>query len=113
MPGRIHDVDLRVLIEERGVLGIDGDAALLLERVRVHGEPFLRHAGLLEEPVRQGGLPVIDVRDDRDVSDIHTFLTYDSQPTTHDKRKIISIRAQSSVVCRRFLVIEKSASRAG
>ena len=31
VPGSIHDVDLHLVIEDRGVLGQDGDAALALQ----------------------------------------------------------------------------------
>src|SRR5439155_12527451 len=34
--GRVDDIDLRALVEDRGVLGEDGDAALALELVGVH-----------------------------------------------------------------------------
>ena len=34
--GRVHDVDLHVVVKDGGVLGQDGDAALALQFVRVH-----------------------------------------------------------------------------
>ncbi len=63
--GRIHHAD--------GV-GFDGDAALALE---VHGVEDLglhlargQRAGELEQAVGERGLPVIDVRDDREIADV-------------------------------------------
>ncbi len=71
--GRVDDVDARVLPKERGHLGEDGDAALLLERVGIHGA--LGHllagtegAGGAEKHVDQGRLAMIDMRDDGDVA---------------------------------------------
>jgi hypothetical protein len=71
--GRIDDVDLRVVVEDRGILRQDGDAALPLEIVRV--EDALGHrligtkdASLLENAVDQCRLAVVDVRDDCNVT---------------------------------------------
>ena len=71
--GRVDDVDARVLPEERGDLGEDGDAALPLQRVGIHGA--LGHllagaegAGGAEQHVDQGRLAMIDMRDDGDVA---------------------------------------------
>ncbi len=54
--GRIDDVDARVLPDERGHLGKDGDAALALEVVAVHRPlfdalVFAEGTGLLEQDV--------------------------------------------------------------
>ena len=70
---RIDDVDAGVLPEERRDLGEDGDAALLLERVGIHGPlgHFLtgtEGAGRAEKHVDQGRLAMIDMRDDGDVA---------------------------------------------
>ena len=72
--GRVDDVDLVVVVVERGVLGEDGDAALALQVVGVHdalGDRFVgaEGAGLAEHGVDQGGLAVVDVGDDGDVED--------------------------------------------
>jgi hypothetical protein len=74
--GRVHDVDLHALPLDRGGLGQDGDAALALEVVAVHGAfgdvlVGAEGAGLLQQVVHQRGLAVVDVRDDRDVADFH------------------------------------------
>ncbi len=74
--GRVDDVDAGVVPGDGGGLRHDGDAALLLEVVRVHhalGDALVvaEGAGLLEEAVDEGRLAVIDVRDDRDVSQLH------------------------------------------
>ena len=72
--GRVDDVDLVVVVVERGVLGEDGDAALALEVVGVHdalGDGFVgaEGAGLAQHGVDERGLAVVDVGDDGDVED--------------------------------------------
>ena len=71
--GRVDDVDAGVLPDDRGRLGQDGDAALLLEIVRIHhalGDALVlaEGAGLLEQLVDERGLAVVDVGDDGDVA---------------------------------------------
>ena len=73
MAGRVDQVQhiglaiLRGIIDPHGV-GLDGDAALTLD---IHGvEQLLLHvavlhgAGLLDEPVSEGGFSVVDMRHD-------------------------------------------------
>ncbi len=74
--GSVDDVDAGVFPDHRGGLGQDGDAALALEVVGIHGA--LDHAlvlavgaGLLQQPVDQRGFAMVDVRDDGDVANIH------------------------------------------
>jgi hypothetical protein len=76
--GRVHDVDLDVLVGDGGVLGEDGDAALALEVVGIHHA--LGHAlvvaegvGLLEQAVHERGLAVVHVRDDGDVAEVRAL----------------------------------------
>ena len=74
--GGVDDVDAGVLPDDRGRLGQDGDAALLLEVVRVHRpllDPLIlaEGAGLLEQLVDERGLAVVDVGDDGDVAQLH------------------------------------------
>ena len=74
--GRIDDVDADVLPGDGGRLGHDRDAALLLEIVGIHhafGDAlvFAEGAGLLEQAVDQRGLAMVDVRDDRDIAELH------------------------------------------
>ena len=76
MAGRVDDVDAGVLPVDRGRLGENGDAAFLFEVVRIHGAfgdalVFAERAGLTEELIDQGGFPMVDVRDDRDIADVH------------------------------------------
>ena len=78
--GGIDDVDAGVLPDDRGRLGQDGDAALLLEIVRIHGAlfhalVFAEAAGLGQELVDEGGLAVVDVGDDGDISQLHGRLS--------------------------------------
>jgi hypothetical protein len=77
--GGVHDVDANALPFDRSALGEDRDAPLALDVVAVHGAlgdrlVLAEGAGLLEELVHQGCLAVVDVRDDRDVADIHGAL---------------------------------------
>ena len=77
VPGSVDDVDLEVglarpLQRERGVLGEDRDPALALLVARVHDalDDLLvggECARLAQHRVDKGGLPVVDVGDDRDV----------------------------------------------
>ena len=65
-----------VLPHDRGRLGEDGDAALALEIVRIHhplGDALVvaKGARLLQEPVDQRRLAVVDVGDDGDVAELH------------------------------------------
>ena len=71
----VHDVDFGILIFHRRVLGQDGDAPLPLQVAGVHdpvhgGLIFPVNTALLQHLVHQGGLAVVNVGDDRDVSDI-------------------------------------------
>ena len=82
VPGRVDEVQLEVFAimlpgdGHRG--GLDGDAALALEFHRVE-QLFLLLAGIhctgfLHQTVGQGAFPVVDVGDDREVSDLHGVL---------------------------------------
>src|SRR3989344_4174871 len=71
MSRRVHDVYLGSLILNRRVFGVDGDATLELQSVGVHRDALHRHARLAQQSIGQGGLAVVHVRDNGDVSDIH------------------------------------------
>jgi hypothetical protein len=64
---------------DRGVLRENRDAALTLERVGIH-HAFLddliisKRACLTEHLVDQGRFAVIDVRDDSNVTDLHSLV---------------------------------------
>ncbi len=78
VPRRIDQVQLihlpvvGAIVEANGV-GFDGDAALAFEIHRVedllHHFPLGEGACHLEQTVGQGGLAVVDVRDDREITD--------------------------------------------
>ena len=75
---RVDDVDLDALPADGRVLGQDGDPPLPLERVRVHDALFDLLVGaerprLPEHLVHQGGLAVVDVRDDGNITDQATL----------------------------------------
>src|SRR5579862_6046402 len=72
--GRVDDIDFRVVIGERSVLGENRDAAFALEIVRIHHslDEFLvgaEDAALAEHGVDKGGLAMVDVGDDGDIAD--------------------------------------------
>ena len=72
---RVDDVDPRVAERHCRVLGEDRDALLALEIHRVHhalGDVLVlaERAGLPEHRVDQRRLPMVDVRDDRDVAQV-------------------------------------------
>ena len=74
--GRVDDIDPNVLPHDRGRLGENGDAALALEVIRIHhplGDALVvaKCARLLQEPVDEGRLAVVDVSDDGDVAKLH------------------------------------------
>src|SRR5208282_2094342 len=75
--GRIDDVDLHVVIEDRRVLGQNRDTALALQFVRIH-DPFdvvlvrAKGSALLQHGVDQRGFAVVHVRDDSDVANAQT-----------------------------------------
>ena len=73
--GGVHDVDLDVFVGDRRVLGNDGDAALALQIHLVHdalgdGLVGAEDAALLEHPVHQGRLAVVNVGDNRDIPQV-------------------------------------------
>jgi hypothetical protein len=73
--GRVHDIDLHALVVDGRVLGHDRDALLTLQVDRVHhplGHVLVgaEDAGLPQHGVHEGSLAVVDVSDDRDVTDI-------------------------------------------
>ena len=71
----IDDIDLVIFIMNGGVLGQNRDAALALEIARVHHAVghdlvFAVHTALLQHFIDQRRLTVVDMRDDRNVSDL-------------------------------------------
>ena len=71
----IHDIDLDVVVVDGRVFRQDRDAALALQIQRIHhplGDLFVgaENAALVQQAIDQGGLTVIDVRDDRYVADV-------------------------------------------
>ena len=72
---RIDDIDLHALVDHAGVLGSDRDSALTFLVHRVH-DPFAHivdlamDMGLSEHGIDQCRLAMVDVGDDRDISNI-------------------------------------------
>ena len=85
MAGRIDQVELvhlavfGAIVQAHGVR-FDGNAAFALQ---IHGVEHLRHhlalaerAGYFKQPIGQGGLAVVDVRNDAEIADslgIHAY----------------------------------------
>ena len=73
MARRIDDVDAVAVPIDGGALRQDGDAALALQIVRIHGAlgdmlVVAERAALLQQHVDQSRFAMVDVRDDRDVA---------------------------------------------
>jgi len=76
MARRVHGIDPHALPFHRSAFGQDGDAALALLVVGVHGAlghllVFPYRTGLAQELINQRGLAVVDMGDDGDVADLH------------------------------------------
>ena len=74
--GGVDDVELHTLPFHGRALGQDGDAALALEVIAVHGAlghglVFAEGSGLFEQLIEQCGLAVVNVRDDGEVTHGH------------------------------------------
>ena len=97
MAGSIYDVDLDSFINDGDVLGQDGDAALTLKVVVVEDElaeilGLADEIGLIDHTVHERGLAMVDVGDDRYVSDILHNLFCTTKLT--ESCKITVFRAQ-------------------
>ena len=105
MPRGVHDVDPASPVLDRGGLRQDGDAAFLLEVAAVE-RPLGDHGariggGLLQQPVHERGLAVIDVGDDGDVADVHE-AGVGGAPRMRERRRRESTRfRRRSRICRR------------
>ncbi|SOY47098.1 hypothetical protein CBM2588_A130033 [Cupriavidus taiwanensis] len=73
---QVQVIDLAVarLVAQRGGLRLDGDAALFfdihrIENLRFH-LPIRQPSTKLNDPVGQGGLPMVDVGNDREITDM-------------------------------------------
>ena len=103
--GRVDDVDARALPDDRGALGEDGDAALTLQVVRIHGAlgdllVLAEGAALLQQAVHQRGLAVVDVGDDRDVADVHKSLSEGVCKARLYARSVTAARRVEAASCR-------------
>ena len=73
MAGRVDNVDARILPDNRGRFGKDGDSALFLEITRIH-QPFgdllvvTKQACLFHDGIDKRCLAVIDMRDDGNIA---------------------------------------------
>ena len=81
MSGCVDNIDLDSLIIDSGVFGQDRDPALALQIIGVHDAlldrlVFTEHTALLQKPVDQGRLAVVDVGDNCYISDIFSLLLH-------------------------------------
>ena len=77
--GRVDDVDARAVPFDGGAFGQDRDPAFAFYIIGIHRSfsnllVFAEGARLPEKLVHEGRLAVVDVRDDRDVADVHDAL---------------------------------------
>ncbi len=89
--GGVDQVDVDALVVDRGVLGVDRNAAFALEIFAVHhalGRGVLgrQRAGLAQQPIEQRRLAVVDVRDDREIADFFARSPRIRARTTHSGR---------------------------
>ena len=79
MTRRIDNVDLCILIDDRRIFGEDGDAAFPLQIIGVHHTlrnllVRAKNAALLQELIHQGSLPMVDVGNDGDISQVVSYI---------------------------------------
>jgi len=81
---RIDDIDPHRMVLgsplDRGAFGQDRDAALALQLARIEGAfgdllIGAKRAALPQELIDERRLSMIDMRDDRDITDIHSVLS--------------------------------------
>ena len=87
----VDDVYFRIAVLHGGIFRHDGDPALALKVVGVHDSLdylliFAVNAALLEHLVDKRGLAVVNVRDDRNISE---FLHLNSTPNQNSTQKYI------------------------
>ena len=79
----VHDIDLYIFVKNGGILAQNRDAAFSLNVIAVH-HPLLdllvltKDAALLQKLVYQSGLSVINMGDDRDISNVFSCLFHNS-----------------------------------
>ena len=81
MARRVDDVDLHIFIGDRDILGQDGDAAFALLIVRVEHAllnvlVLTKDACSVEQTVDERSLAVVDMSDDRNVTDVFLSHSY-------------------------------------
>ena len=74
--GRVDDVDADVLVDNRGGLGQNGDAAFFFKIVGVHHAfrdalVVTERTGLAQQLIHKGGLAVVNMGDDGDITHFH------------------------------------------
>ena len=79
VPRSVDDIDFTVFISNADVFGENGNAAfpfnvIIVQETFLHFLIVTEDFRLFDDLVHQGRLPVVDVRDNRDVSDfLHNF----------------------------------------
>ena len=103
MSGGVDDVDLHPVPDHGTVLGGNGDAALAFQIHIVHNPglnllAFAEHAALAEHGVYKGGLPMVYMGNNGDVSDALIFCgLIHGDPFTASKARIQQRSALSAI----------------
>ncbi|CDX42319.1 conserved hypothetical protein [Mesorhizobium sp. ORS 3359] len=100
--GRVDDVDAGAVPVDRGCLGEDGDAALFFEVVGIHGAfgdalIVAEGSGLFQKLIDQRGFAMVDVRDDRDISEVHFSGLGNVAGGRLNKRRLFRLRGSYKV----------------
>ena len=72
MTWSVDNIDLGAFVNDRGILCVYGNAALLFERIRVH-RTFVAMAALGHDGIGQSGLAVVYVGYDGYIADFHVI----------------------------------------
>ena len=81
MAGGVNNIDLSSFIIDSRILGQDGDPPLPFNVIGIH-DPLgnllilAEYATLLQELVHQSRLAVVNMGDDRDITDIFSFFSH-------------------------------------
>ncbi len=91
--GGVDDVDAGIFPHDAGALGQNRDATFLFQVVAVHHAlvnllVFAEGAGLAEHGVDKGGLAMVDVGDDGDVTKVHDTHTAERVDSTKRARLV-------------------------
>ena len=106
MTGRVNNVNLKIFVTYARNFAEDRDALFALQIVAVHHAVshvlvFAERARLLKNGVNQGGLSVVNVRDDSDVTNAcgHTRLYPFELPIIHKINRKVQVKRLDKLDC--------------